>query len=258
MRYTIGLVLLLLCTLIQSCKEEARNKIAIAAASDLKPALDSIIFYYNTQHPQSGIEVSYGATGKMYEQILRGAPVDLFFSANSEYALRVENERLALNKPEHFSTACLVIWSRDQKADIRMLYDSSDNRLQKIAIANPEFAPFGKCAVEWLKNIRAYDALKEKLIYGENVSQAAQFALSGAADAGIISLSLALTPAMKNSGGSYYLISPDTYEAPQQYFVILKRSQQIAEIEPFLAFLRSRVAAEILKNYGYEPANETF
>jgi molybdate transport system substrate-binding protein len=258
MRYTIRLAFLLICPVIHSCKEVAHKKIAIGAASDLKPALDSIILSYKTQHPESGIEVSYGATGKIYEQILRGAPVDLFFSANREYAMRVESEKLAFNKPEHFSTARLVIWSRNRKADIRMLYDSSDNKLQKIAIANPEFAPFGKCAVEWLKNIHAYDSLKEKLIYGENVSQAAQFALSGAADAGIISLSLALTPAMKNSGGSYYLIPTDTYEAPEQYFVILKQSQHISEIEPLLDFLRSHVAAGILKNYGYEPANETF
>ncbi len=183
----------------------AQDRILIAAASDLKFTLDSVIHAFSKIN-NGKVEVTYGSSGKLTEQIINGAPFDLFFSADISYPERLQQEKKTSSGIYRYATGRLVIWSK--KIDPRQSGMKSllDPGVKKIAIANPLHAPYGKRAVESLAYYQLAEALRSRLVYGENISQAAQFASTGAADVGIIALSLALSPNMKKERGEFFVI----------------------------------------------------
>src|SRR5262249_51768167 len=153
------------------------------------------------QQTGTKIDVTYGSSGNFYSQIQNGAPFDLFFSADIEYPTKLAAagiaDRTTLYK---YAIGRIVIWTPpDAKLDgAREAWKTlSNDFVQKIAIANPQHAPYGRAAVAAMQNAKLYDEVKSKLVFGENISQAAQFVQSGSAQAGILALSLAMSPAMK-------------------------------------------------------------
>jgi molybdate transport system substrate-binding protein len=229
------------------------QEIAIAAAADLSTALPEIVASYTRQTGQT-VKLSFGSSGNFTTQIQNGAPFDIFFSADEEYPRQLIADKLAdKNTLYRYAVGRLVLWVPNsspldlQKLGIRALLDPS---IKKIAIANPQHAPYGRAAEAALKHFAIYDQIATKLVLGENVSQAAQFVESGNAQAGLIALSHALAPALKDKG-RYWIVPPDSYPTLNQAAIVLSRSKQKDAARRFIEFLRSPEATTLLKNYGF-------
>ncbi|MBZ4035416.1 molybdate ABC transporter substrate-binding protein [Flavobacterium sp. 17A] len=234
----------------------AQQKFTIVAAANLKVALDSVNTVFKNQNPGINPQITYGASGKFYEQISSGAPFDLFFSADMDYPNQLEKNKLTSSKIKMYAVGKLVIWSKKtdpNKAKINSLLDAS---VKKIAIGNPATAPYGEKAVESLKFYKVYDKIKNKLVFGENITQAAQFVTTGNADIGITALSLVLTPNMKKEGGKYYIIPQKSHSPLEQGCVVLKHGKNNANVLKFYNFISSKKAIAILKYYGYDTATK--
>lgn len=199
------------------------------------------------------IAVTFGSSGNFFSQIQNGAPFDIFLSADIEYPRRLEAAGLA--EPGSlfaYATGRIVLWSRtDGPVDVtRGLQALLDARVRRIAIANPEHAPYGRAAVAALQHEHLYERVRAKFILGENVAQAAQFVQSGNADAGIIALSLALAPTLKESG-TYSEIPAAFYPPIAQAAVVIKASHNKAAAQEFLAFLRKPDVVRLMQTFGF-------
>ena len=226
--------------------------ITVAAASDLQFAMPEITALFQNNTGKT-MKVVYGSSGNFFQQIQSGAPFDLFFSADLEYANKLVAAGLA--EPGslfRYATGKIVIWvSADSKVDLEGgLTALADPAVRKVAIANPEHAPYGQAAVAALKKEHLYGTVADKLVLGENISQAASFVVSGAADAGIVALSLALSPAMKGKG-RHFEIPPADYPAIEQGCLMLKSSLNKVAARAFLDFVKTPPVAEILRRYGF-------
>jgi len=228
----------------------AQKEILVAAAADLRFAMDSLVVLFRKDNPVLTIKVVYGSSGNFYEQISNGAPFDLFFSADMEYPRKLEEQRKTLTPVQQYGTGHLVLWSKKLDPSLAKMNSLLDNSVTRIAIANPAHAPYGKRALESLQYYKLYDKAKARLVMGENISQAAQFLKSGAADIGIIALSLALSPAMQNEGGKYWLIPAEAYQPLQQGYVMLEHARGNAGADKFREFIGSAKAAPVMKYFG--------
>ena len=228
--------------------------ISIAAASDTKFALDDLIAAFQKDHPDAKIRPTYGSSGNFYAQLSQRAPFDLFLSADITYPDRLIQAGLAVPDSKFmYAVGKLVLWVPTNSGlvltqGIEMLKEPS---IKKIAIANPEHAPYGKAAVAAMQKLGVYNAVKPRLVYGENISQAAQFVESGAADAGLIALSLALAPPMKTKG-VWWEIPADAYPRLEQGGVILSWARNPALTTQFKDFLLSDSGKQILRRFGFE------
>jgi molybdate transport system substrate-binding protein len=247
----IRYLIFLLCTSLIACGQ-AREKVLIAAASDLKFALDSIVTVFKRAHTGSQIDVTYGSSGKLYEQVSHGAPFDLFFSADISYPLGLQKKGLALSDVETYGVGRIVIWCKKVDPNPTGMETLLNHSIIKVAIANPRHAPYGQRAEEAMKYFKVYEKIKSKLVFGENISQAAQFVTTGAADAGVIALSLALSPTMKKMNGSYYLIPATSHEPLRQGFVLLKHAKDNALAHAFKNFLTTTESVKILGYFGFQ------
>src|SRR5262249_26443037 len=177
------------------------QEITVAAAADLRPAMDEIIAKFHGANPNAVVKATYGSSGNFFQQIQNGAPFDLFFSANTDYPKKMESAGLVVTGSYYEYARGKIVLLVAAKSDLdltqglRLLLDP---KVRKIAIADPSHAPYGQAAVAALKTEKIYDQVSVKLVTGENISQAASFVLSGAADVGIASLSLALAPSSKS------------------------------------------------------------
>ena len=228
----------------------AQDRILIAAASDLKFALDSVITAFKKTNPGK-VDVTYGSSGKLFEQISNGAPFDVFFSADINYPKQLREKGLTTSEVYAYGVGRIVIWSKKidpNKDEIKSLLAPS---IRKIAIANPIHAPYGKRAEEALNYYKVYESVKGKLVYGENISQTAQFVTTGAADIGIVALSLALSPTMKKEGGKYYLIPETSHNRLEQGAVITRHGKGNALAITFMEFIKSNTANTILSHFGF-------
>jgi molybdate transport system substrate-binding protein len=232
------------------------QEISIAAASDLEFVFKEVTFRFANQ-TGNRVQVSFGSSGNFFSVIENGAPFDLFFSADIEYPQKLESGGFA--EPEtlyQYARGRIVLWVANESGldisqGLKILLDS---RVKKVAIANPTHAPYGRAAVAALKNAGIYEKISEKLVFGENISQTANFVVTGNADAGIIALSLALSPAMK-SKGRYFLILPESYPPLEQAGVILKSSSKKELAKCFMEFLHDPEIVELMKQYGFELPN---
>ncbi len=229
------------------------QEITVAAAADLRPALEEMAARFEAS---SGVHVklTYGSSGNFFQQIQNGAPFDVFFSANTDYAKKLESAGLVVPGTYYeYARGKIVIMvagqsGLDPKAGLKILLDPA---VKKIAIADPSHAPYGQAAVAALKSQGIYDQVSPKLVVGENISQAASFVLSGAADAGIIALSLALSPAA-NAQVRYAEIPLDANPPIQQACVVIKSSKVADRARQFEAFLQTPESAKIFERYGFE------
>lgn len=229
------------------------QEITVAAAADLHSAMDEIVSHFRSES-SARLKVTYGSSGNFYQQIQSGAPFDLFFSANTDYPKRLESAGLIVPGTYYeYARGKLVLLvssasTIDLKKGLQVLLDRS---IKKIAIADPNHAPYGQAAVAALKKENLYDKVSPKLVTGENISQAASFVLSGAADVGIIAMSLAVTPASQ-SQVRFVEIPADEYPPIQQACVILRSSKDQKLARQFESYVQGPEAAKILQRYGFE------
>ncbi len=228
------------------------GELTVAAAADLNYAFKDLVAEFERQTGEH-VKLSLGSSGNFYSQISNGAPFDLYFSADIGYPKKLIHEGLAVpNSLYHYATGRIVLWvPKGSKLDVTKGMDVLlDPSIKKIAIANPKHAPYGRAAVAAMEHFKVYDRVQEKLVLGENVSQAAQFAQSGAADIGIIALSLALAPPVQ-AIGTYWLIPQEAHPRIDQGAAIVKSSKHLDSGKKFLEFLQTPAARAVMKQYGF-------
>jgi molybdate transport system substrate-binding protein len=246
-------VLLLTLWLISSAIMASAQGITVAAAADLNSVLTELAAKYKSQSGEE-IRLSFGASGNLTQQIRNGAPFDLFFSADEEYPRQLIAEGFAERDSLYrYAIGRLVLWVPANSTldlsgkGINVLVEPA---VKKIAIANPLHAPYGRAAAAALKHFGLYEKISDRLVLGENVSQAAQFVESGNAQAGLIALSHALAPGMKDKG-KYWQVPTNAYPELDQAAVILSGSRHKKEAAAFLQYLRSTEARSTFQQYGF-------
>ena len=241
--------LLALLTML-SCAHAAT---AVAAASDLKFALDLIAADF-TKKTGETLNIAYGSSGNFYRQIAQGAPFELFMSADESYVLKLADQGLTPDRGVLYAGGRLVLFvpkgsklrADAQGADLKRALQ--DGRLRKFAIANPEHAPYGRAAKQVLQNLKLWSTIEPRLVLGENVSQAAQFAMSGSTQGGLFAYSLALAPAFSQAG-SYVLMPESLHQPLRQRMVLTNRAGSVAQA--FYVYLQQGEARAVLTRYGF-------
>jgi len=213
--------------------------------------MDSVVAVFSRQNPNITLKVVYGSSGNFFQQISNSAPFDLFFSADIDYPRQLQQQHKTLSDVKLYGNGQLVLWSKTLDPNAEKMNTLLNSSIKKIAIANPAHAPYGKKAEESLRYYQLYDKIKDKLVIGENIAQTAQYAQSGAADIGIIALSLALSPTMQQTGGKYWLIPAASHQPLQQGYVLLPHAKDNTGAEKFAMFFNSPNATAILKNFGF-------
>lgn len=226
------------------------EKILIAAASDLKFAMDEIVISFRAAHPGDQVEVIYGSSGKFHTQISQGAPYDLYFSADIAFAEELKNKGFAASEVVPYAVGRIVLWSATRDASTMNLESLLDPAITRIAIANPKHAPYGRRAEEALRHRGLWEKLEPKLVYGESISHAAQFVQTGNAQAGIIALSLALNPELADAGGHWPI--PAQWHGPlEQGFIVTQKAQGKALARQFADYMNAPAARTIMTRYGF-------
>ncbi len=235
------------------------RRLRIAAAADLKFALAELVAAFNEGHPDTSVTVTDGSSGSLFAQLTNEAPIDLFLSADVDYPRKLIEQGQGVKESEfEYATGHLVLWAaKDMPFDVEhdRIELLRDEVVQRVAIANPRTAPYGRAAIEALMNLGVYEAVEPRLVYGDNVAQTAQMVESGGADVGIISLSLALSPALRDKG-KYWVIPSDAHPPIVQGGVVLRWAEAPELAKEFCRFLLSTEGREVLKRYGFEPAGE--
>lgn len=238
--------------------EKAKTELTVSAAADLSSALKEIADKYEKKTGVT-LKLSFGASGALTQQIQNGAPFDVFFSADMDYPRQLITAGVADSGSLYqYAIGKLVLWvPADSPLDpahkgMNVLLDPS---VKKIAIANPQHAPYGRAAVAALRHANLYDQVSDRLVLGENVSQAAQFAESGNAQAGFVALAHAVAPTMQGKG-KYWEVPADFYPALAQGVVAITPSQHKKEATDFLEYVKTKEIGQLLQKYGFTlPAN---
>jgi molybdate transport system substrate-binding protein len=225
------------------------QKVKIAAAADLRFAMDEVVTQFKSLNTQAKIEVIYGSSGNAFTQISNGAPYDMFFSADIMYPQKLKEAGLTVTNPKLYAIGRIVLWSTtldvSKGVEGLVLFPKA-----KIALANPYHAPYGKRAIESIQFYQIYEKVNSQLIYGENISQAAQFCITGNADIGILALALVLAPSMADKG-KYVLIDEKSHEPLMQGFVILNQAKDNKTAFAFAEYIETKPARDILEKYGF-------
>lgn len=223
----------------------------VAAASDLKFAMDELIAQYQAQTGRK-VQAVYGSSGQFFMQIGQGAPFDIFLSADESLVEQLASNGLTQDAGVLYGVGRLVFFVpkgsplKPDLADLSMALE--DGRLKRFAIANPTHAPYGRAAKESLQKLGLWQTMQPRLVLGENVSQAAQFAASGAAQGGIFALSLVLAPVLREAG-SFTEVPADLHAPLRQRMVLLRRAGP--EAQAFYNWLREPAARAVLQRYGF-------
>lgn len=235
------------------CEFCVAQSITVAAAADLQFAMQDVAAQFQKQTGKE-VKLIYGSSGNFFQQLQNGAPFDMFFSANLDYPKKLESA--GLTEPGsyyEYAKGKIVLWvPRDSPLDISSGLQSLVNpSIKKIAVANPQHAPYGQAAVAAMQKEGIYDKVKDKFVLGENISQTASFVMSGSADVGVVALSLAISPNMKDKG-RYFEVPAGDYPPIQQACVIVSSSKNKDTAKQFLAFIKTTVAADTMKRYGFD------
>jgi len=248
MRLLLFIILLPLVCASASANKLETGELRIATAANFYPTLKKIKQNYEaiTKHK---ITIIRGSTGKLYAQIFQGAPYDIFFSADSLRAdlLVKKNKTLDIDSDQKsyvYAVGQLVLWRPDADSSQQLREQLNQNNFNKLAIANPKTAPYGKASIEALKAMELYDAVKHKLVFGENISQAMQFVQSGSADLGFVARSYA-------NHDLYWEIDSYLHKPINQKVVILKQSKQAELAKAFLQYLQSPAIKKLIATDGY-------
>jgi len=240
--------IVLLCLLLSM--EIHSQTVRVAAASNLRYILEDIKIKYLKMNPNSTIEISLGASGALTQQIIHGAPFDFFMAADASFPHKLQEEGCTVGDIKTYGYGKLVLWSNtlDVSKGMSLL---TEKRVTRIALAKPEIAPYGKIAVQCLKFYNLYDLLQPKIIYADNVSQTAQFAETGNAEAAFIAFALVLGPELMNKG-TYFVPDPKSYKPVEQSCVLLKKSKGNPEALKFMNFVLSDACKPLFEKYGFQ------
>ena len=228
--------------------------VAIAAAADLTYCIEELNQEYRHSHPDTELKVSTGSSGNFYTQIEHGAPYDVFLSADISFPRKLVEEGFADGSTlSVYSIGRLAMWTTKPATvaldkGIEVLRDPT---VKRIAIANPEFAPYGRAAKAALETAGLWNEIQSRLVTGENIAQTAQFVQSGNVDVGFVALSLLYTPALRNVG-RYVPVDPKLYPPLQQALVLTKAGGGNGAARDYLQFLGSQEARTIFDRYGFE------
>lgn len=250
-------LLTLLAALLGACARGSAatdgSILRIAAAADLRFTLPELLRAYRAAHPGVRVTVSYGSSGTLAAQLENRAPFDVYLSADLAYARRLETAGLvAPDGLFAYARGRIVVWVRQdsplevERLGLRVLLDPA---VRKIAIANPEHAPYGRAAVAALQRAGMMERVKDRLVLGENIAQTAEYVSSGAADVGIIALSLALAP---GADGRYVTIPSELHPPIVQGGAILRWASDPAAARAFVDLLLGPGGREVLARYGFE------
>ena len=230
------------------------GRVRIAAASDVRYALDDMTVRLRQAVPGLEVEVVYGSSGTLFAQLTNGAPFDLFLSADVDYPRQLAARGLTLAGTEfRYADGRLAVWapaSSPIDVENRGMDALLDPGVAHVAIANPAHAPYGRAAEAAMRQARVYDRVKSKVVLGENVSQALQFVQSGAAEVGVVALSLALAPALRTSG-KYWTVPPELHLPLEQGGVIIKAAADPEAARAVRTFMLSAEGRTILGAYGF-------
>lgn len=247
--YVVALVFLA----FASCAPKpAPASLTVAAAADLNFALEPVSREFRAGHPRVALRIDYGSSGNFYTQLRNRAPFDLFLSADVEYPRKLAAEGIGVRDSVFvYGVGRIAVWvpaasPLDPATALR------SPTLRHLAIANPQHAPYGRAAEAALRSLGLYATVEKKLVMGENIAQTLQFVESGAADAGIVALSLALAPSLR-AAGRYWEIPLDAYPKIEQGGIIIKASPAASELRAFLMDARGR---RILKEFGFYAPGE--
>lgn len=239
-------------------EKKPEPELLVAAAADLNPALNHIAEQFEKKTGVR-IKLSFGASGSLTQQIQNGAPYDLFFSADMEYPRQlIAQSKADAASLRKYSLGKLVLWvPANSPLDVERkgMEALLDGSVKKIALANPQHAPYGRAAVAALKHAGLYGRLSDRFVLGENVSQAAQFAESGNAQAGFLALAHTVSSALKGTG-KFWVVPADYYPPLEQGAVVVSSSHHKNEAAAFLEFLRTTEASDILRKYGFTLPND--
>jgi molybdate transport system substrate-binding protein len=231
---------------------QAAEPLLVAAASDLTHSVEELGAAFAKAVPGAQVKFTTGASGNLFAQIKHGAPFDVFLSADLMYPGRLASEGAADGGSlTTYAMGRLAVWSLDPRFDLKQgMRVFTDERLTRVAIANPDVAPYGKAARAALQSHGFWDAVKGKLVMGENISQTAQFVQTGNAQSGIVSYATVLAPKMKGVG-SHYLV-PDNGNAPIEQGAVITRHGKANPLAPrFMQFMQSPAARAILLRHGF-------
>jgi molybdate transport system substrate-binding protein len=240
--------------------QSADREINVAAAADLSAAMQEVATNYE-KRTGVAVKLSFGASGALTQQIQNGAPFDVFLSADMDYPRQLITSGQADGATLYrYAVGQLVLWvPQDSPLDVEhkgmdVLLDPS---VKKISIANPQHAPYGRAAAAALKHYGLYEKLGDRLVLGENVSQAAQFVESGNAQAGFVALAHAMAPSMQGKG-KYWVVPADAYPALDQGAVLLSHSPHPEDATAFLRFMKTEEAAGLLRRYGFTSPDQKY
>ena len=236
-----------------------QSVVRVAAATDLKFALDEMVDLFRVRHPNMKVQLTYGSSGNFYAQLSNRAPFDVFLSADVDYPHRLVREGLASADDEFlYGVGRIVIWvPQSSSIDVEKLGMKSllSPDARKIAIANPRHAPYGRAAEAAMKSMGVYEQVKRRLVLGDTVLQAGQFVESGSADIGIISRSHALAPSLRGKG-RFWEVPLDAYPRRVQGGVILSWAQDRSAAEALRDFVLGEEGRTILRRYGFDMPEE--
>ncbi len=245
--------------LLGACKGKPnQSRLRIAVASSVQHAMEELIVSYTKLNPEVEIAATYGSSGSFFAQISNGAPFDLYFSADTSYPARLVEAGFAdKDSLEVYASGGLVVWApTGSTVDVagRGIQALLDEPRGKIAIANPEVAPYGKAAIEALTHFKMLDAVEARLVRGENVSQTMQFAESGAASVALVPMSLAIAAGAER--GRMKPLTVDSYSPIGHATVIPSGSSMKRQARAFQQFVLSNAGRSVLKKHGLLPQED--
>lgn len=228
------------------------SSISIAVAANVSYAIDDLKKEFHTLYPDTKVNVTLGSSGKLTAQIKNGAPYELFMAANMKYPQALYKDGVAVTRPLIYAQgglAMLSIKKLDLSKGIQLVKSS---KIDKIALANPKTAPYGKATVEAMKNAGVYKNVLGKYVYAESISQAVSYTVT-ATDVGFIAKSSLFSPKMSQykKGIHWVDVDPKLYTPINQGIVVLKNGEKESEVVAFYSFMLSAKAKAIMENFGY-------
>jgi len=226
--------------------------INIAVAANVSYAINELVAEFNQIHPDTKVNVTLGSSGKLTAQIRNGAPYQLFMSANMKYPQSLYDDNIAVTRPLVYAQGSLAYFSSKKYDFSKGINLLKNPKISKIAIANPKTAPYGKAAVEAVKNAQIYNSVLGKFVYAESISQTVSYALT-AADIGFIAKSSLFSPTMSqyNKNENWADVDPKLYTPINQGIVVVKNGEKNNEVASFYTFMLGKKAKQIMNDFGY-------
>ncbi|MDD3080393.1 MAG: molybdate ABC transporter substrate-binding protein [Paludibacter sp.] len=226
------------------------QKVNVAAAANLRYVLTEIKDIYVKQNPKSKVNITFGSSGTLVQQISNGAGFDFFLAADNKYPLKLKDKGLTTGAMVTYAYGKLALYSTTISVEKEGLAALKIASVKKIAVANPQTAPYGDRSLELLKSQGLYDELKDKIVIAENISAAAQYAFTSNTELGFIAYSFALAPDMAGKGHCY-IIPQKLYKPIEQACILLKTSTYNTEAARFKKYVLSDAVKPVWEKYGY-------